>query len=141
MQDELNKIKQEIFEELKKISESEALKELEIKYLGRKGELNRILRGLAELSGEEKKKIGMLANEIKNEITDKINELRILFGAGVKTEFIDVTLPGGKRPRGHLHPITIIQNELEDLFSSLGFMVLSGPELESTIKPKDRSEE
>src|SRR3989339_68845 len=131
MQDELNKIKQEIFEELTKIKASEALKELEVKYLGRKGELNRILRGLAELSGEEKKKIGMLANEIKKEITDKINELRDLFGAVKKTEFIDVTLPGEKRPRGHLHPITIIQNELEDLFASLGFMTLSGPELES----------
>ena len=132
MREELNKVKQEILAELKNIKESETLKDLEIKYLGRKGELNRILRGLSELSGEEKKNIGMLANEIKKEITDKVKQLKDLFeNKGAETGFTDVTLPGRTRPRGHLHPITIIQNELEDLFVSLGFMVLSGPELES----------
>lgn len=135
MREDLNKIKQEILDELEKVKESEALKELEIKYLGRKGEFNRILSGLAALTGEEKRMVGMLANEIKKEITDKVGQVKnLLKAAGAEAGFIDPTLPvlsDEKRPRGHLHPITIIQNELEDLFVSLGFMVLSGPELES----------
>lgn len=129
---ELEKVKDEILKNLDKIRTGQALEELEIKYLGRKGELNNILKKIKDLAGEERREIGQLANELKTEITGKIEELKNVFiEKSVKGDFVDVTLPGEKIERGYLHPITQVQNELEDLFTSMGFMVLDGPELES----------
>lgn len=132
MQNKLQKLKQEIIEQLGKAKSLDILRGLEIKYLGRKGELTAVLRSIADLAEEEKKTVGKLANEIKAEIEKKLAELKkALAGGAGKKEFADVTLPGEKIARGHLHPITIVQNELEDFFTSLGFMVVDGPELES----------
>ena len=132
MQQQLEKLKKEMLEGLKEIKDSEALKDLEIKYLGRKGELTRVLRGIADLAVDEKKKIGFLANEVKNELQTKLKEVReIIDGQEVSGDFVDVTLPGKRPEYGHLSPMTQTQNELEDMFLGLGFMILDGPELES----------
>ena len=132
MQQNLENLKKEILEQIACVKSGEAFRDLEIKYLGRKGELSKILRGLATLSVEEKKTIGKMANDLKLEIAEKFKEARELIERSVvKKEFVDVTLPGEKIARGHLHPITQLQNELEDLFTSMGFMILDGPELES----------
>ena len=131
MKDEIIKIKEEILGELKRVKESEALSSLETKYLGRKGKLTVFLRQIAGLSDEEKKEIGRLANQTKKEMIAKFKEVKSIISGEGKDTFVDVTLPGKKRRRGHLHPVTIVQNELEDLFKSMGFMVLDGPELES----------
>ena len=124
MEKELQQIKETILEEVKKIKDSQVLRDLELKYLGRKGELTTILRGLTKLDGEDKKKVGALANTIKNEIYTVFKDLKSSIEEKGREEFVDVTLPGKKSERGHLHPITLIQNELEDVFSSMGFMVL-----------------
>ena len=131
MKNEIEKLKNEILGSLAKVKEEKVLKDLEIKYLGRKGELTKILRSLKDLSEKEKKEIGQLANEIKKEIEDKFSEAKIVISGKSGQERVDITLPGEKIERGHLNPITIVQNELEDLFTSMGFMVLDGPELES----------
>lgn len=131
MEKELQKLKEDILDEVKKIKDSKVLRDLELKYLGRKGELTTILRGLTKLDGEDKKKIGALANTIKNEIYTVFKDLKSSIEEKGREDFVDVTLPGKNIERGHLHPITMIQNELEDIFSSMGFMVLDGPELES----------
>jgi len=132
MQNKLNNLKKEILDQLANIKDGQVLCDLEIKYMGRKGELTKILRGLAKLSVEDKKNVGRLANKIKIELQNKFKEARdIIEGVVGKGEFIDVTLPGEKIKQGHLHPITQVQNELEDLFVSMGFMILDGPELES----------
>jgi len=131
MKEKIEKLKNEILGSLAKVKEEKVLKDLEIKYLGRKGELTKILRSLKDLSEKEKKEIGQLANEIKKEIEDKFAEMKKVILGSSEKEQTDITLPGEKIERGHLNPITIVQNELEDLFTSLGFMVLDGPELES----------
>jgi phenylalanyl-tRNA synthetase alpha chain len=131
MEDKLKKLKQEIFNELAKVKKPEIWRALEIKYLGRKGELTKVLRSVADLSVEEKKTLGKLANEIKIELINKFAEVKAGLESGISQNYVDVTLPGEKIEPGHEHPITIIQNEIEDLFSSMGFMVLDGPELES----------
>ncbi|MCK5211895.1 phenylalanine--tRNA ligase subunit alpha [Candidatus Parcubacteria bacterium] len=131
MKDEIIKIKEEILAELKKVKESEALGNLETKYLGRKGKLTVLLKQIAGLSDEEKKEIGRLANQTKKEMISKFKEIKSVISGKGEDTFVDVTLPGEKRVLGHLHPVTIVQNELEDLFKSMGFMVLDGPELES----------
>jgi len=132
MEKKLQELKDEILDKIKSIRDANILSELETKYLGRKGELTTILRGIASLSLEEKKKIGSLANSIKNDIQEKFNEIKnSIENASVSDDFIDVTLPGKKFRRGHLSPLTIVQDELEDLFVSMGFLVADGPELES----------
>lgn len=131
MQEQLLKLKQEILHQLNGVKGLEAWRALEIKYLGRKGELTKILRSVADLSAEEKKTLGKLANEIKIELINKFAEVKAGLEKTASVTAVDATLPGREIKAGHLHPITIIQNEIEDIFSSLGFMALDGPELES----------
>lgn len=132
MKEKLEKLKQEILEQLAAIKKPDVLRDLEIKYLGRKGLLTDVLKSISKLEAEEKKIIGQLANNIKTEVQNKFSEIKnVLEKKSGQGDFIDVTLPGEKIEKGSLHPVTIIQNEIEDLFSSLGFMVLDGPELES----------
>lgn len=108
------------------------LGDLEVKYMGRKGEFTEQLKKIAELSLEEKKTTGKLANEIKRELDKKFSDLRdSLYNEGTYNMSIDPTLPGKQIIGGHLHPLSQVQYELEDLFVSMGFMVLDGPELES----------
>jgi len=132
MEKEILKIKEEILSQAKKIKNSKLLCDLETKYMGRKGEFTKVLRSLSGLSAEDKKKIGRLANTVKQEIALAFTELKNTLEGGKKDEsFVDVTLPGKKQERGHKHPISILTNDLEDIFTSMGFMVLDGPELES----------
>lgn len=131
MQDKIKTIKEKILAELKQVKDSESLKDLEVKYLGRKGEFTKYLRQITELSTEQRKEIGQLANQTKQELVKKFSELRAIIEGEKNEDFVDVTLPGQKISGGNLHPLTIVQQELEDLFSSMGFLVLDGPELES----------
>jgi len=131
MQERLDKLKNEIKEALKVVKNSDSLKDLELKYLSRKGEFNQILKSIASLAEEEKKKIGSLANEVKKDLMDEFSKIKNSFDNEEKIVFVDVTMPGTKFSKGHLNPITLIQNDLENLFTSMGFMVLDGPELES----------
>lgn len=131
MQDQLNNLKNKILNNLKEVKDSLALRELEIKYLGRKGELTKILRSLADLSAAEKKTLGQLANDIKVELADKFKQVKAGLEKISGAANIDPTLPGILIKAGHEHPLTILQNEIEDFFASLGFMALLGPELES----------
>lgn len=114
------------------IQAAETLKDAEQKFLGRKGELSSLLRSLKDLGEDARREIGELANVVKRELENNFSEARrIIYEKQSSGAFIDVTLPGEKKQRGGLHPLTIIQQEISDLFSSLGFMVLDGPELES----------
>jgi len=137
MKKELEKMRREALTAIKKIKFLDELEKFEFEYFGRKeGKLNNILKSLKELSVEIKKEIGQLANDVKIELQKAIEEKKNELQEGeingeIETDKIDVTLPGVKASIGSLHPNTIAQNELEDLFKSLGFMVLDGPELES----------
>jgi phenylalanyl-tRNA synthetase alpha chain len=132
MKNKLEELKKKILEDLSRVKSGELLRELEIKYLGRKGELSNILRAIKDLGAEEKQEIGAIANAIKNDVSVEFERIKKEIGGKEETAgFVDVTIPGKKIACGHLHPITIIQAELEDLFKSMGFMVLDGPELES----------
>jgi phenylalanyl-tRNA synthetase alpha chain len=132
MKSKLIKLREEFLARLAEVKNSEHLRELELKYLSRKGELSEVLHGLKELSIEARREAGELANKIKGELQEKFLAISESLGQGTeKTGASDPTLPGEKFSRGHLNPITLVQNELEDLFISMGFMILDGPELES----------
>lgn len=132
MKNKIKKIKEDVLNALDKIKSLEALEELESKYMSRKGEFSALMKNITNLNSEEKKEIGMTLNNAKKELLKSFEHVKKTLGTKeLKSQFVDMTLPGEKRERGSMHPITIILNELEDLFASMGFMVLDGPELES----------
>jgi phenylalanyl-tRNA synthetase alpha chain len=106
-----------------------------VRYLGRKGSLNGILRGLGALSAEERPAIGALANDVKQAIAEAIDARQAALGAdalrrSLAEDRIDVTLPGRARPRGHRHPLRQVEEEIVDIFVAMGFRVAEGPEIE-----------
>ena len=131
MQEQIEKLKNEILEKISNVKDSKVIKDLEVFYLGRKGKLTSVLREISTVPKEKRAAMGKLANEIKNEIQAKINEVKNNFEENIIDDYNDVTLPGKKEKIGHLHPITQLQYEMEDLFVSMGFTLLDGPELES----------
>ena len=135
MQHKLKQLKNEISAKLQRLTDIFQLTNLEKKYLGRKGELTLLLKEIGNLPAEEKKEVGKLANEIKAEIQQKLTAIKSTFSTkaadSADKQFFDVTLPGEKIASGHLHPLTLVQRELEKIFLSMGFMILDGPELES----------
>jgi len=132
MKDKLQVLRVEFLKQLAQAKDGEYLRELELKYLSRKGELSQIMRGLKDLSLDLRQEVGELANQVKIELQEKFLEVsRALNKYASKTELVDITLPGERSPQGHLNPITLVQNEMEDIFISLGFKILDGPELES----------
>ncbi len=127
-------IEREAKKSLDGISGEAELSDWEIKHLGRKSELNELLKGLKDLSSEEKKEIGPLANETRRSLEQMAKEARERIedaSLTADTEWIDVTAPGKATPRGHLHPITLLEREIEDIFVSMGFDIADGPEVET----------
>ncbi len=134
MEIKLKELKDQALKEIKAIRDSQEWQEIENKYFSRKsGELAKLLKDLKDVSEDLRPKIGALANEIKNEISQALEQKKSELNPdqNLESDFIDVTLDLGKYKLGHLHPVTQVQMELEDIFKSLGFMVLDGPELES----------
>ncbi len=138
MRSTLEQLKDRVFGALKEIKEAIALEELENQILGRKnGELTNVLKGLRDLGDAERKAIGQFANEVKETIDAAFQQKRTEFKEQVwqtlgATEQIDITQPALPRQNvGHYHPNTTVQRDLEDFFTSMGFLVADGPELES----------
>lgn len=135
MKEQLQKIKEEAQKELEAIKDLSALDNIRVKYLGKKGELTSVLRGMGKLSAEERPVIGQLANDVrarleeliekaKSDIADKEMENKI------QKEKIDVTMPGKRHPMGRKHPLTTVLDELKDIFIGMGFSIADGPEVE-----------
>jgi phenylalanyl-tRNA synthetase alpha chain len=114
----------------------EAVEAVRVDALGRKGRLNEISKEFGKLTPEERKSIGKLLNTVKQDLEARLEARKgiletVALDARLASEWIDLTTPApGVRP-GHLHPVTQVQRELEELFVSLGFAVLDGPEVES----------
>ncbi len=138
MQDQLKKIQQTALEEIKQARALDHLKEIEVKYLGRKGELTNILKGLKDLSVEEKRSVGPQTNSVKIElelkIKEKLSQLEAVeIAKKLSGEFFDITAPGtdAYSEIGHIHPLSQVQLEAEQIFSDMGFAIMDGPEVES----------
>lgn len=130
LQETLENIQSTATAELANLTTEAEVAAWEIRFLGRKGELANALKGLAGLSLEEKKVVGPLANTIKTELHTLLEKSREKFSpTTLKKEEVDVTVPVYPTV-GHLHPITLIEREIRDIFTRLGFSVYRGPELE-----------
>jgi len=126
-------------EALVKIEEASNLKQLNdirVSYLGKKGPITEVLRGMGKLSAEERPKIGALANDVRTKIAEKIEEKQGLLEEEevrkkLEKENIDVTLPGRPVRNGNPHPLTRVVEQIEDFFIGMGYSIAEGPEVES----------
>ncbi len=136
MREKLEQIRQEAVASLKNARDLSELDEIRVRFLGKKGELTAILKQMGGLSAEERPVVGQLANKIRNDIEEaletslsslksKMTELRL------KNEELDITMPGKKSPSGGLHPLSTVLNDMIDIFTSMGFDVVDGPEVET----------
>ena len=136
MKEQITKIKEDALKVIEEVKDMQALNDLRVKVLGKKGELTAVLKGMGALSAEERPKIGALVNSVRDEIEEKISKAEKEFKAKemelkLQKEKIDITLPSTKIIRGSKHPMNRIIEEVEDLFVSMGYDVVSGPELET----------
>lgn len=139
MKEQLEKIYAEATTDIENASSVKDLEDIKFKYLSRKGEFNEIKKGLKDLSVEDKKIVGSLANEITQKLESSIKDKFKLFyekelNEKLQKEKIDVTLPGQYVPRGHVHPLTSTTNEICSIFQRLGFSVVPdefAPEVET----------
>ena len=137
MKEKFNTIQAALEKALENVRDREVLESVRTEFLGRKGSLAELMKGMAALSAEEKREIGKVANEAKREMETLFEKHVAVFEQQerverVEREWIDVTQPVMKKTaKGSLHPVTQVQQDLEDLFTSMGFLIADGPELES----------
>ena len=136
MKQKLEQIKIDALSALAEISDEKELDNLRVKFLGKKGELTAILKQMGSLSPEERPIIGQLANKVRSEIEGKIEEASKTLKdqatlLKLKEETLDITMPGEKRETGGLHPLNIVLDDMIDIFTSMGFDVVDGPEFET----------
>ena len=120
---------------LEKIAAGEDLEQIRIQYLGKKGELTAVLRGMGKLTAEERPVIGQLANQVRADIEAAMAEKAEARKAEalaeqLKAERLDVTMPGKTARVGHVHPLTRVQRDMEEIFIGMGFSIAEGPEVE-----------
>jgi len=130
----VGKIDREAIEAIERASDLEEIKALRSRYLGRKGVVTAFLRKIPSLPPEERPEMGRLANRAKEAIEEALNTAVQGMEAGIEEapgEALDVTLPGRLFPRGRLHPITQITQEICEIFQRLGFEIVEGPDVES----------
>ena len=136
MREKLQALKEQALQDLQTVDSLEALKTLKVQYLGKKGSLTEILRGMGGLSAEERPKIGQIVNELRTELEDKIDAYseilaRKALAEKLANEKVDITLPGRAPKVGHLHPVTLTMREIKKIFMRMGFDVTEGPEIEN----------
>lgn len=136
MKEQLKAISEKAANALKNVTAQSELEELRVAFLGKKGELTGILKQMGKLSAEERPAMGQLANTVRSDIEAKIAEKsaaikKIEQAKKLEKETIDVTLPGKKSEKGGLHPLNTVLKDMINIFQSMGFDVVDGPEVET----------
>ena len=128
MLDRIKELQKEIEE--RAVQSAEELEELKIKYLSKNGEKTKLMEDFRKVSADQKKEIGAAVNTLKNFALEKIKILKEgLEGQIVETQKLDLSLPGDPMKAGTRHPISIVKNEMLEIFKRLGFVVSEGPEI------------
>lgn len=135
MNDKLEKIVSDAMSQINSSDRLDKLNDIKTSFLGKKGELTAVLKGMKDVAPEDRPKIGQMVNDARAKIESGIEKKRVAFERAMraekmKSETIDVTLPGRKLALGHRHPNTIALEEVERIFIGMGYEVVSGPEIE-----------
>ena len=135
MKERLEQIKSEAFAQIEASNVPEKLQEVRVKFLGKKGELTAVLKGMKDVAPEDRPKVGQMVNEVRSVIESYLDEVkekmeRSIREEKMKAEVIDVTLPSKKQEMGHRHPNTIALEEVQRIFIGMGYEVVEGPEVE-----------
>ena len=135
MKEKLKEIHDRAISTLKEISQIKELEETKVKLLGKKGELTAVLKEMGKLSAEERPILGQMANEVRQDIESKLEEVKKRLLAAeqemkLKAETIDVTMPGRTCSCGHKHPMSIVIDEISDIFIGMGYEIAEGPDVE-----------
>ncbi|MBO5745711.1 MAG: phenylalanine--tRNA ligase subunit alpha [Clostridia bacterium] len=136
MKEKLQSLKSEALAAVAAATDEKLLDEVRVKYLGKKGELTAILKQMGSLSPEERPIMGQLVNQAKAELEEAISVAQNGFKtkaaeAKLKAETLDITMPSTPAKKGGLHPLNIVLNDMIDIFQSMGFDVVDGPEVET----------
>jgi len=143
MKEKIAEIEKKSIQEIENCTTQKELNELKVKYLGKKGELTTVLRGMGALSPEERPVIGNLVNQVRDKLNELFTEKEETFKKKelekrLLTEKIDITEPSKKIELGSLHPITQIIKEVEEIFLGMGYKIADGPEVEKAIYNFDK---
>jgi len=135
MKDKLESMLASANEAMGNASDEATLQEIRVSYLGKKGQLTSIMKEMGGLTNEERPIVGAIANRVKDQVSQtfekQLKEIKSnVMASRLANEKIDVTLPGRIKPQGTKHPVTLVTEELIEIFSSLGFCVAEGPEVE-----------
>ncbi len=135
MKEKLEEMLQQALADLSGLASEEAIQDIRVKYLGKKGAVTSIMKGIGVLPPEERPAIGQIVNAVRSQLEERIegalSAVRTARKAeSLQKERIDVTLPGRRRPMGSKHPITLVTEEITAIFAGLGFQVAEGPEIE-----------
>ena len=135
MKEKLQSIKEEALKAIESADVPEKLNDVRVRFLGKKGELTAVLKGMKDVAPEERPKVGQLVNETRAAIEEVMEDTRRKMERAIreekmKQEVIDVTLPSKKNMVGHRHPNTIALEEVEQIFVGMGYEVVEGPEVE-----------
>lgn len=138
MKEKMDKLKAEALALIENAKTSAELNDVRVKYLGKSGEISALMRDMAGVPKEERPVVGKLVNEVRFAVEESLTAKTELLkeeekNARLKAEEIDVTLPSNGQKLGTLHPLTIVKNELIDIFAGMGFSVVEGPEIESDV--------
>jgi len=136
LKEKLEQLRAEVLERLEGIKDKKELDELKIKIMGKKGQLTEILRGMGSLPAEERPKVGQLVNQLRQELEERFEKAEAVMEENLKKarfalETVDVTMPGKKKRVGGLHPLNSVLESIIDIFVSMGFDVVDGPEVET----------
>jgi len=135
MKQQLENIRNQALASLDTAETLAALDELRVKWLGKKGELTAVLKMMGKLSAEERPIMGQMANSVRADIEQKLEDRKTAIGAAVleaklAAEAVDVTIPGNEIALGHQHPMSMVLQEIKDIFVGMGYTVVDGPEVE-----------
>ena len=133
---QLSALQQEANQAIAATTTLDRLEQLRVSYLGKKGQLSQILRGMGKLSPQDRPRIGALANEVKEELQGNLERQRQELQAAqiqvqLEAETLDVTMPGVSRPLGRVHPLNGTIDKVLDIFVGLGYTVAEGPQVET----------
>lgn len=134
--DELLKIKEEALAKIAACTSLKDLNDIRVLYLGKKGPMQAAMKSMKDMAPEERASFGQVSNKVKQDLTAAIEDKKVELeeaemNAKLQSENIDITLPSTALPLGSLHPLSVVKNDLEELFMGMGYTVAEGPEVES----------